>query len=66
MSKVKKFSCLKCGYAMEVYPPDDMHPVASLEKDKLNDTVEMDVECHSCSNKTKLYWGRKPITVRVG
>jgi len=57
MSKNRKYSCLSCGTPIEVYPPDQFHPIASLQKDKVADPIEMTVICTYCDKKTKLYWG---------
>jgi hypothetical protein len=62
MSKAKKFSCVHCGTPFEVYPPDDNHPTASLEKPQEADVsgtiIEMTYDCKTkhCLKPTVLYW----------
>lgn len=69
MSKVKKFSCTKCGTPFEVYPPDDRHPTASLEKPKeaAGSIIEMTYVCKDkyCRHPTTLYWYRGKAAIAV-
>ena len=69
MSKVKKFSCIHCGNPFEVYPPDDNHPSASLEKPKeaAGTVIEMTYDCKNqdCLQPTTLYWYRKKIAAAL-
>ena len=68
--KTKRFSCIKCGIPFEVYPPDDNHPTASLEKPKeaSGSIIEMTYDCEnpSCRHPTTLYWYRPKLTFSVG
>lgn len=68
MSKAKRFSCVYCGTPFEVYPPDDNHPTASLEKPKeaAGTIVEMTYDCQNCMRPTTLYWYREKIAFAVG
>lgn len=68
MSKAKKFGCVHCGTPFEVYPPDDNHPTASLEKPKeaAGTIVEMTYDCRNCMHPTTLYWYRDKIAFAVG
>ena len=68
MSKARWFSCIHCGTPFEVYPPDDEHPIASLEKPKeaAGTIKEMTVDCIRCLQPTTLYWYRKKMTFSVG
>jgi hypothetical protein len=70
MSNVRWFSCRYCGTRFEVYPPDDDHPTAVLEKPKEADgaIVEMTYDCKNnhCGRPTTLYWYRKKLDVGFG
>jgi len=73
LPKVKRFSCVECGTPLEVYPPDDAHPTASLERPKEGDVsgtiIKMTKDCDNpdCRHPTTLYWYRqKPTFVAVG
>jgi len=70
MSKAKKFSCMQCGTPFEVYPPDDRHPTASLDKPKeASGTIkEMTFICKNegCKHPTTLYWYRQKMAIAVG
>jgi hypothetical protein len=71
-SKAKKFSCVHCGTPFEVYPPDDEHPRASLEKPKASEVagsiIEMTYDCKNknCLKPTTLYWYRQKMDFSVG
>ena len=65
MSERKTFSCLKCGRPFPAYPPDDLHPTASLNKEDLENTVEMKYKC-DCGNEITLYWGRRKLAMVMG
>jgi len=70
MSKVRRFSCIHCGSPFEVYPPDDDHPRASLEKPKeaAGGIIEMTYDCknNDCLKPTTLYWYRPKMHIAVG
>ena len=69
MSKVKRLSCVNCGIPFEVYPPDDNHPYASLEKpnEASGSIIEMNYDCEnqSCMHPTTLYWYKHKISFSV-
>lgn len=60
---------MRCGIPFEVYPPDDDHPHASLEKPKeaAGTIVEMTYDCENpgCKNPTTLYWYRPKMSFSV-
>jgi len=72
MSKSRRFGCKYCGTPFEVYPPDDAHPRATLEKPKEEDVtgtiIEMTYDCKykQCGRPTTLYWYRRRMTIGVG
>jgi len=70
MSKAKKFSCIHCGTPFEVYPPDDRHSRASLEKPKeaQGSIIPMtyDGKNKACMKPTTLYWYEPKIGFVVG
>ena len=68
MSKGKTFGCLKCGHPFEAFPPDDFHREASLNKENIDDPIEMKYKCRytSCGHETTLFWGQRKISVGVG
>jgi len=72
VSKAKKFSCIHCGTPFEVYPPDDEHPTASLDKPKESEVSgnikEMTYDCQNkdCLKPTTLYWFRRRMHIVVG
>jgi len=57
MPEKKMFSCRKCGKPFEVYPPDDAHITALLEKRE--NAIEMKHKC-DCNLEIVLYWIPKP------
>lgn len=61
----KRFSCVKCGATFEVYPPDDVHYLASLKKDDVEAPIEMTCRCRACGNETTIYWGYQKVYVGV-
>ena len=65
MSKGKTFSCPECGKPFTAYPPDDFHPIASLNKEDLEDPVERKYKC-VCGNTHILYWGRRKLAMVMG
>ena len=72
MSKAKRFSCIHCGTPFEVYPPDDEHPRASLDKPSLSEVEgtikEMTYDCQNkdCLKPTTLYWYSRRYDVSHG
>jgi len=70
MSKIKRFSCTECGTPFEAYPPDDLHPTASLEspKEAEGNVVKMTYDCQNpdCRHPTVLYWYRPKMHIAVG
>jgi len=58
--KYRTFACMKCGSPILVYPPDDVHKVASRDQESFLDVVESIGVCSQCKEVTRLYWG-KPI-----
>ena len=59
----KTFACVKCGSPISVYPPDDVHNVASRERSSFPEVVESIGVCSKCNEVTRLYWG-KPVACR--
>ena len=55
---VDKIGCLACGRAIEIYPPDSQHTVPLRKKDRLTDSIEMNVIC-KCGQENKIYWYEK-------
>jgi hypothetical protein len=49
-----------------VFPPDDMHPIASLSKDDAREPIEMTIECKNCHEFTTIYWGRRARSEHKG
>jgi hypothetical protein len=70
MSKAKMFSCIHCGTPFPAYPPDDEHPVASLEKpqEAAGSIVEMTHDCQNrqCGKPATLYWFRRKTSFTTG
>jgi hypothetical protein len=69
-SKKKIFSCPQCGTPYEVYPPDDLHPKASLKEPKgVSGTVReiiYDCENEKCRHPITVYWYRPKMYFGVG
>jgi hypothetical protein len=49
---------MKCGSPIVVYPPDDIHKVASRERSSFLEAVEGVGICGKCNETTHLYWGK--------
>jgi len=66
-SQPRTFACAKCGSPIIVYPPDDIHKVASRERSSFLEAVESIGVCGKCNETTRLYWGRtvpyRPIII---
>jgi hypothetical protein len=66
-SKKKVFSCRQCGRSYDAYPPDDFHPMASLEKPEEADgtiiEVTHDCENDDCRNPIILYWYKEKMVL---
>ena len=60
----KTFACANCGSPISVYPPDDIHKVASRERSSFLEAVEGIGVCSKCNEKTRFYWG-KPVAYRA-
>ena len=60
----KTFACVKCGSPITVYPPDDVHSVASRERSSFVEVVESIGVCSKCNEVTRLYWG-EPVACRA-
>ena len=63
-SQPRTFACAKCGSPIIVYPPDDIHKVASRERSSFLEAVECVGACSKCNETTHLYWG-KPVHYRL-
>jgi hypothetical protein len=69
MSKEKRFSCVHCGTPFKVYPPDDDHPLAYIEKPEdskvSGSIIKMAYVCEKehCHQPTTLYWYRRKMPV---
>jgi len=61
--KSRTFACKKCGSPISVYPPDDVHSVASRDESYFLTVVESIGVCSKCNATTSLYWG-KPVFYR--
>jgi hypothetical protein len=68
----KVFSCPN-GHRIEVYPPDDNHPIASIEKEYAEKQAEgtvierfYDCQRAGCDIRFSLYWYQKKIQVSHG
>jgi len=62
-TKSRTFACMKCGSPISVYPPDDVHKVASRDQTSFLKVVESIGVCSKCNEVTRLYWG-KPVAYR--
>ena len=60
----KTFACASCGSPINVYPPDDIHKVASRERSSFLEAVEGVGVCSKCNEKNRFYWG-KPVAYRA-
>jgi len=60
----KTFACASCGSPINVYPPDDIHKVASRERSSFLEAVEGVGVCSKCNEKNRFYWG-KPVPYRL-
>ena len=61
----KIFGCPN-GHPIEVYPPDDNHPKASIEEDYAKENASGTVItrsyiCRWCNSQFKLYWYRQKL-----
>ena len=63
LPKYRTFACMKCGSPILVYPPDDVHKIASRDEASFLDVVESIGVCSQCKEVTRLYWGR-PVVYR--
>jgi hypothetical protein len=54
---------MKCGSPIYVYPPDDVHSIASRDRSSFLKVVESIGVCSKCNEVTRLYWG-KPVAYR--
>ncbi|MCW3994859.1 MAG: hypothetical protein NWE98_01760 [Candidatus Bathyarchaeota archaeon] len=54
------YSCLKCGTDFEIYPPDDIHVVASRIEDETSHFVKVEHVCKNCGYVNVIYWGHRP------
>jgi len=63
-SPSRTFACGKCGSPIIVYPPDDIHKLASRERSSFLEAVESIGVCSKCNETTHLYWG-KPVVYRA-
>jgi hypothetical protein len=61
--KPRTFACKNCGSPISVYPPDDVHCIASRDESYFLTVVESIGVCSKCSATTSLYWG-KPVFYR--
>jgi rubredoxin len=55
-SKVKRFSCVKCGTAFEANPPDDVHNMAKRVMEECGHSVRVDYKCEMCGNINTIFW----------
>ncbi len=55
---VKEFGCVHCGDPFDTYPPDDVHNVATRDKDEYEDHIQIDYKCKNCETVNTIYWGR--------
>jgi len=62
-SDARIYGCAKCGSPISMYPPDDVHRLASREKSTFLESVEAAYTCTKCNEVTRLYWGR-PVLYR--
>lgn len=67
----KIFSCPECGEPYEAHPPDDNHPIASLDEKYAHENADGTVMkiihyCEECMNPITLYWYRQKRTILVG
>ena len=63
LPKYRTFACMRCGSPILVYPPDDVHKIASRDQASFLDVVESIGVCSQCKEVTRLYWG-KPVFYR--
>lgn len=65
MTDKRVFGCPNCGEKYEAYPPDDRHPIASIEKPSSSDVegsvIEVNNKCGTCGSSFKLYWYSEKI-----
>lgn len=66
----KMFSCPK-GHGCKVFPPDDIHPIASREEEYAKKNAEgtvipMSYTCNGCGGEFTLYWYRQAIHATTG
>lgn len=57
----KRYSCPECGYPFIAYPPDDNHPLASVEEEYANEyalgtVIKRPYTCEKCGKQITLYW----------
>ena len=63
---LKRFSCLKCGTPFEVYPPDDLHDIATRKETDFKDNIKVDYKCNACGNINTIFWGHSEPIMFVG
>jgi len=63
---VKKYSCLNCGTPFEVYPPDDLHDIATRNETDFKDHIKINYKCTECNEINTIYWGYDEPVMFVG
>ncbi len=67
--KNAKTFCCPNGHPYSAFPPDDIHPIASLEEKHANASASGTIipilyRCETCGTESKLYWyGKRPKAV---
>jgi hypothetical protein len=56
MVKTRKYSCVKCGSPLEVYPPDSKHTQASRDDRLCDRSIKVEHKCEKCGNINVIYW----------
>lgn len=64
--KVKIYSCVNCGSSFQAYPPDDLHTVASRNKDSHKDNIVVNYRCKDCKRNNTIYWGVREFGFAIG
>lgn len=67
---VKTYGCPNCGFDYQVSPPDDNHPIFSLDKAEAEKFASGKVSpipkvCKNCGNTFTLYWYKEKHGVAV-
>lgn len=53
----KQFSCISCGSTLKMYPPDDVHMIAS--RTQADNAVVVEHKCKDCNSPNTLYWSNR-------